>query len=126
MVIYPQEWTEKPFNDFMKIKRGASPRPIERYLTKSIDGVNWIKIGDAPRFGKNITSTAEKITPHGAAQSVSVYPGDFILSNSMSFGRPYILNIDGCIHDGWLRLYDFHHMCKNSTRLLLLEAEFRI
>ena len=20
----------------------------------------------------------------------------------MSFGRPYILNIDGCIHDGWL------------------------
>ena len=24
------------------------------------------------------------------------------MSNSMSFGKPYILNIDGCIHDGWL------------------------
>jgi type I restriction enzyme S subunit len=28
--------------------------------------------------------------------------GDFILSNSMSFGRPYIMRTDGCIHDGWL------------------------
>ncbi len=124
MVIYPQEWTEKPFNDFMKIKRGASPRPIERYLTKSIDGVNWIKIGDAPRFGKNITSTAEKITPHGAAQSVSVYPGDFILSNSMSFGRPYILNIDGCIHDGWLRLYDFQTEANDEFLYYLLSYKF--
>lgn len=124
MVTYPQEWTEKPFNDFMKIKRGASPRPIERYLTSSTDGVNWIKIGDAPRFGKYITSTAEKITPHGAAQSVSVYPGDFILSNSMSFGRPYILNIDGCIHDGWLRLYDFQAEANDEFLYYLLSSSY--
>ena len=31
-----------------------------------------------------------------------VHKGDFLLTNSMSFGRPYILNVDGCIHDGWL------------------------
>lgn len=31
-----------------------------------------------------------------------VHVGDLILSNSMSFGQPYILKIDGCIHDGWL------------------------
>ena len=124
MVTYPQEWMEKLFNDFMKIKRGASPRPIERYLTKSTDGVNWIKIGDAPRFGKNITSTAEKITPHGAVQSVSVYPGDFILSNSMSFGRPYILNIDGCIHDGWLRLYDFQAEANDEFLYYLLSSSY--
>lgn len=124
MVTYPREWTEKPFNDFMKIKRGASPRPIERYLTTSADGVNWIKIGDAPRFGKYITSTAEKITQHGAAQSVSVYPGDFILSNSMSFGRPYILNIDGCIHDGWLRLYDFQTEANDEFLYYLLSSPY--
>lgn len=124
MVTYPQEWTEKPFNDFMKIKRGASPRPIESYLTASTDGVNWIKIGDAPRCGKYITSTAEKITPRGAAHSVSVYPGDFILSNSMSFGRPYILNIDGCIHDGWLRLYDFQSEANDEFLYYLLSSSF--
>lgn len=124
MVTYPQEWTEKPFNDFMKIKRGASPRPIESYLTSSTDGVNWIKIGDAPRYGKYIKSTAEKITPRGTAHSVSVYPGDFILSNSMSFGRPYILNIDGCIHDGWLRLYDFHAEANDEFLYYLLSSSY--
>ncbi|MEI6553187.1 MAG: restriction endonuclease subunit S, partial [bacterium] len=30
--------------------------------------------------------------------------GDFILSNSMSFGRPYIMKTTGAIHDGWLVL----------------------
>ena len=26
----------------------------------------------------------------------------------MSFGRPYILGIDGCVHDGWLIMSDFN------------------
>lgn len=122
MVTYPIDWTEKPFNDFMKIKRGASPRPIESYLTTSVDGVNWIKIGDAPRYGKYITATVERITPRGATHSVRVYPGDFILSNSMSFGRPYILEIDGCIHDGWLRLYDFQEDANDEFLYYLLSS----
>ena len=45
----------------------------------------------------------------GAEKSRKVYKGDFILSNSMSFGRPYILKIDGCIHDGWLSISDFNN-----------------
>lgn len=124
MVTYPEHWTEKLINDFIKIKRGASPRPIENYLTKSIDGVNWIKIGDAPRHGKYITSTAENITLRGALHSVGVYPGDFILSNSMSFGRPYILNIDGYIHDGWLRLYDFQSETSDEFLYYLLSSQY--
>lgn len=124
MVTYPKEWKRKLFKDFLKIKRGASPRPIESYLTESTDGVNWIKIGDAPRYGKYIISTMEKITPEGASHSVSVYPGDFILSNSMSFGRPYILNIDGCIHDGWLRLYDFQAEANDEFLYYLLSSKY--
>ena len=53
-----------------------------------------------------ITETAQKIKPEGMKKSRYVQPGDFLLSNSMSFGRPYILKIDGCIHDGWLVLRD--------------------
>ena len=121
MVTYPKDWKEKTFNAFLKIKRGASPRPIESYLTSNIGGVNWIKIGDAPRYGKYITSTEEKITTMGAAHSVRVFPGDFILSNSMSFGRPYILSIDGCIHDGWLRLYDFQAEADDEFLYYLLK-----
>lgn len=109
MVTYPNDWNECSLNAVVKIKRGASPRPIENYLTKSSSGANWIKIGDAPRNGKYIVRTDEKIKMSGAAHSVWVYKGDFILSNSMSFGRPYLLGINGCIHDGWLRLYDFQN-----------------
>ena len=93
--------------DIAQIVRGASPRPIKSFITDSPDGVNWIKIGDASQNDKYITSCAEKITQEGAKKSRQVKPGDFILSNSMSFGRPYILKISGCIHDGWLAISDF-------------------
>jgi len=91
-----------------RIVRGASPRPIQAFLTASDDGVPWIKIGDVAASGKYITSTAECITPAGATKSRRIHPGDFVLSNSMSFGRPYISKIEGCIHDGWLAISDFN------------------
>ena len=99
------EW--KPLGDICTIVRGASPRPIKNFITNSPDGVNWIKIGDVAPGAKYITECAEKITKDGAKKSRRVKPGDFILSNSMSFGRPYILQIEGCIHDGWLSISDF-------------------
>lgn len=122
MVTYPEDWHHYRLNDFLKVKRGASPRPIEHYVTENIDGVNWIKIGDAPKFGKYIVSTKEKITKYGAAKSVRVYPSDFLLSNSMSFGRPYILHLEGCIHDGWLRLFDYQNTADDDYLYYLLSS----
>ena len=98
------EWSLIAIGELCMVERGASPRPIRAFTTDSSDGVNWIKIGDATIGSKYITSTKERITAEGAAKSRRVKPGDFILSNSMSFGRPYIVDIDGCIHDGWLLL----------------------
>ena len=123
MVTYPKDWSQYCLNDFLKVKRGASPRPIEYYITENTDGVNWIKIGDAPKLGKYIVSTKEKITESGAAQSVRVYPGDFLLSNSMSFGRPYILHLEGCIHDGWLRLFDYQGTADDDYLYYLLSSD---
>ena len=100
------EWPLIALGELCIIERGASPRPINEFITESSDGINWIKIGDAPFGGKFITKTKERITPEGAAKSRRVKSGDFLLSNSMSFGRPYIMATDGCIHDGWLLLRD--------------------
>ena len=86
----------------VQIERGSSPRPIDDFITDAPNGLNWIKIGDAPTQGNYITKTAEKIRPEGLSKTREVHPGDLILSNSMSFGKPYIMGIDGCIHDGWL------------------------
>ncbi len=100
------KWEYKKLGDVCTIERGGSPRPIEKFITDSPDGLNWIKIGDAVEGSKYITSTKEKIKPEGLKKTRFVHKGDFILSNSMSFGRPYILGIDGCIHDGWLVIHD--------------------
>ena len=99
-------WEYKRLGEVCTIERGGSPRPINDYITDSEDGINWIKIGDAQEGSKYITSTKEKIKPEGVKKSRFVHKGDFILSNSMSFGRPYILKVDGCIHDGWLVIHD--------------------
>lgn len=93
--------------DVATIVRGASPRPIQQFFTDDPDGARWIKIGDVPADGKYITSTAQRVTLAGAAKSRRVKPGDFVLSNSMSFGRPYISKIEGFIHDGWLAISGF-------------------
>lgn len=97
----------KTICDVASICRGSSPRPISKYVTDDPEGVNWIKIGDAGEDDVYIIRTSEKITQDGAKKSRAVKPGDFILSNSMSFGRPYILGIDGCVHDGWLIISDY-------------------
>lgn len=109
LLTFPEEggvrWV--PMGEVATIKRGASPRPIQNFLTEDQNGVPWIKIGDVPVGSKYVQSTGQFITEAGALNSRRVYPGEFILSNSMSFGRPYILKIEGCIHDGWLSIADF-------------------
>lgn len=100
------DWEYKKLGEVCTIERGGSPRPISQYITDDPNGVNWIKIGDAVEGSRYIYSTKEKIRPEGIKKSRFVHKGDFILSNSMSFGKPYILGIDGCIHDGWLVVHD--------------------
>ena len=103
---FTDDWEQRKFSELVTIERGGSPRPIDKFITKDENGLNWVKIGDAPEQGNYITQTAEKIKPEGLSKTREVHPGDLILSNSMSFGRPYIMAIDGCIHDGWLAISD--------------------
>lgn len=103
------EWKYVKIGDVCTVERGGSPRPIDKFITEDENGVNWIKIGDTTE-SMYITETAQKIIPEGMKKSRYVQPGDLLLSNSMSFGRPYIMKIDGCIHDGWLVLRDENNL----------------
>ena len=102
----PMEWNIKRLKNLSVVIRGGSPRPIEDYLSPDDNGYNWIRIGDSKKGSKYIDSTERKIIPDGLKKSRFVKKGSLILSNSMSFGQPYILKIDGCIHDGWVALSD--------------------
>jgi type I restriction enzyme, S subunit len=98
----PIGWVWCRFSEIAYIVRGGSPRPIKDYITTDPEGLNWIKIGDTKGNPKYIEKCQEKIIKEGLKKSRLVIPGDFLLSNSMSFGRPYIMKTTGCIHDGWL------------------------
>ena len=119
----PENWSWVKINDVIEISRGASPRPIKLFITSKSDGINWIKIGDTEKGSKYITKSKEKITLEGAKKSRFVKKGDFLLSNSMSFGRPYILNIDGCVHDGWLILTDKNNYFDKNYLFYLLSSD---
>lgn len=117
-------WVEKPLGDLCSIARGGSPRPIQSFLTTASDGFNWVKIGDATASGKYIYTTEQKIIREGATRSRIVHAGDFLLSNSMSFGRPYIMQTTGCVHDGWLVLSDYASQLDQDYLYLVLGSHF--
>ena len=124
--IIPKDWDVVVLGEYSEISRGGSPRPIQDYLTSNCHGINWIKIGDVSKNSKYIFLTAEKIIPEGVSKSRSVFRGDLILSNSMSFGRPYILKIDGCIHDGWLVIQNYQSAFDKEYLYYCLGSEFTI
>ena len=117
-------WRQVKLSDVCEIQRGGSPRPISDYITDADDGINWIKIGDVAEGAKYLYTTKEKIKPEGAKRSREVKSGDFLLSNSMSFGRPYILRTSGCIHDGWLVLRDKQNQLNEDYLYHVLSSDF--
>ena len=120
----PDSWEWAKLGDVTEIARGGSPRPIKEYLTNAPNGLNWIKIGDTDKGGKYINSCKEKIKPEGLKKTRMVHPGDFLLTNSMSFGRPYITNIEGCIHDGWLMISPYAGVFDQSFLFYVLSSAF--
>ena len=120
----PDSWEWCKLGTVNEIARGGSPRPIKDYLTNDVNGINWIKIGDTTKDGKYIDSVKERIRPEGVKKSRMVHKGDFLLTNSMSFGRPYILNVDGCIHDGWLVISPIGEAYMSDFLYYLLSSSF--
>ena len=120
----PSNWCWVRLGDICNIARGGSPRPIKDYITNDPNGINWIKIGDTNKDDKYINKATEKIKPDGIKKSRFVSPGDFLLTNSMSFGRPYILNIEGCIHDGWLVISQYEKLFDKNFLFWALSSRF--
>ena len=118
----PDSWEWVRLGDVLTILRGGSPRPIKNYLTDDPNGINWIKIGDSTKNSKYIDHAEEKIIPEGLKKTREVHKGDFLLSNSMSFGRPYILKIDGAVHDGWLILSNYDQLFNKDYLYYLLSS----
>ena len=97
----PKTWINGILGDFVEIKRGGSPRPIQNFLSDS--GFHWLKISDATGISSPfINEIKEYIIEAGLKKTVYLKSGSLVLSNSATPGLPKILDIDTCIHDGWL------------------------
>ena len=95
------EWKVKKIGDVVDIRRGASPRPIHKFLSNK--GMPWVKIADATSDNSRfIRKTNECIINEGIKKSVMVTPETLIVSNSATPGLPKIMKINACVHDGWL------------------------
>ena len=97
----PSEWENAPLGSFVEIKRGGSPRPIQNFLSDS--GLRWLKISDVTSLSSPfVLEIKEHIKEEGLRKTVSLHAGELVLSNSATPGIPKILDVDTCIHDGWL------------------------
>lgn len=106
----PNGWKVENINSVSRVRRGASPRPIQNFMNGSVP---WVKIADATRAGGQfIFDTKEFVTEEGRQRSVLLKPGSLILSNSATCGIPTFLEIEGCIHDGWLYFDSYQDITK--------------
>ena len=104
--VQPSEWINAPLGSFVEIKRGGSPRPIQDYLSNS--GLRWLKISDVTSLNSPfVLEIKEHIKEEGLRKTVFLHAGELVLSNSATPGIPKILDVDTCIHDGWLAISDF-------------------
>ena len=116
----PEGWETIKLKNIASIVRGGSPRPIEAYMSDNDNDVNWIRISDTEKGSKYITHACRKLISSGISKSRFIKRGSLILTNSMSFGEPYILAIDGCIHDGWVAFSDFTKIDKEFLYYFLV------
>lgn len=119
------EWKEVRLGDVCSIQRGASPRPIQKFISK--EGMPWVKIADATGISSRyISSTSEYIIKEGVSKSRIVYPGDLIVSNSATPGLPKFMAIEACVHDGWLIIRDFDGIDKVFLYYVFLNIRRRL
>lgn len=105
----PTTWVKATIGDVVSVARGASPRPIQKFMSET--GMPWVKISDASAsVSKYLFGTAECIIPEGVSSSRTVVPGMMIVSNSASPGLPMLMEITACVHDGWLIIDDYKHV----------------
>ena len=118
-VEVPKGWEVKELGSLMTIKRGGSPRPIKDFISDK--GLNWVKISDATAEDNPfLFSTKEYIKSEGLSKTVLLNKGSLILSNSATPGLPRFLELDACIHDGWLYFSDIKRLTQEYLYFFFL------
>jgi type I restriction enzyme S subunit len=98
----PQDWKSVLINQISEVRRGASPRPIGDPKYFSDKGRGWVRISDVTETYKYLRKTSQYLSELGESKSVKVNPGDLIMSICATIGRPILVDMEACIHDGFV------------------------
>jgi type I restriction enzyme S subunit len=124
------KWPIVEIKDIAHVKRGASPRPISDSKYFASEGRGWIRIADVTRTYKYLNNTSQYLSGLGEQASVRVDPNDLIMSICATVGKPVLVGIPACIHDGFVvfRDIDGSKLTKEYFfyQLLLLEDKWKI
>lgn len=117
----PEGWHVGKLEKFCTVFRGSSPRPISSPVFFENGNIPWIKIADATRSNSiYLSETREHCTEAALPHTRLLKKGSLILSNSATVGVPMILNLEGCIHDGWLSFKDYKVITRNLLFFILV------
>jgi type I restriction enzyme S subunit len=98
----PEEWDTVSINSICNVRRGASPRPISSPKYFAEKGRGWVRISDVTSSFKYLRTTKQYLSKLGESKSVKVDPGELIMSICATIGRPIIVDMKACIHDGFV------------------------
>ena len=116
----PRNWSEEKLGDIARVRRGASPRPIDDPRWFASEGPGWIRISDVTKSSGRLIATEQKLSAEGASRSVHVGHGDVIMSICATIGEPIMVAMDACIHDGFVVFDDYDQKLDREFLLHLL------
>jgi type I restriction enzyme S subunit len=116
----PEGWAVKLLGEVLTVGRGSSPRPIMDSKYFDNGNIPWIKIADATKSTKFILKTKECVNEYGASFSRRLPIGSLIIAASGTLGFPVFLEIEGCIHDGWMYFDNISETTKEYLYFVLL------
>ncbi|HFY0602181.1 TPA: restriction endonuclease subunit S [Legionella pneumophila] len=105
--VIPKNWAVRKLKDIAKIRRGASPRPIDSpvwFDNKS--SIGWLRISDVTKSKKYLLETDQNLSDPGVKASRFVPNGSLVMSICATVGRPILTRKNVCIHDGFVVFSD--------------------
>lgn len=104
----PEHWILKSIKWCTRVKRGASPRPIDDPKYFDEEGrFAWVRIEDVTASVMYLQQTTQRLSSLGSSLSVRMTPGSLFLSIAGSVGKPCIASVECCIHDGFVYFPDW-------------------
>lgn len=121
----PEHWEVRRIKSLTRVKRGASPRPIDNPIYFDDNGeFAWVRIADVSKSEKYLVQTEQKLSKLGSSLSVKINPDQLFLSIAGSVGKPIISKIKCCIHDGFVYFPDLKIKKEWLYNVFILDAPF--